>query len=144
MAARAQIERVLKRLEQVHPAKCFPSVDETQAGIGAVLRLLAEADGTVTAGRISDVLQVSTARVAALLKKMAAKGLIIRTRSSRAARVTVVALTIAGRNTVNAMREEMYRQMGRVIDVVGEERLMEFIDTAEEIQRIVKPPEFKL
>lgn len=87
---------------------------------------------------------VSTARVAALLKKMAAKGLIIRTRSSRDARVTVVELTISGRNTVNAMREEMYRQMGRVIDVVGEERLMEFIDTAEEIQRIVKPPEFKL
>ena len=144
MASGEQIRRVLKRLEQVHPAECFRSVDETKAGIGAVLRLLDEADGIVTAGRISDVLQISTARVAVLLKKMTAKGVITRTRSSTDARITVVQLTASGRQAIAAMRDQMYRQMGRVIDAVGEERLMEFIDTAEEIQRIVKPPEFHI
>jgi len=141
LATKAQIEGMLERMEKVKPKKAFQCVDETQAGIGAVLRLLEESSETVTAGRISEKLDVSTARVAVLLKKMAAKGLITRERGDVDARITVVRLTELGAETIVKIQGELYRQVGHMIDVVGEERLIEFITIAGEIQNAVLPPE---
>ncbi len=140
MADEAQVKRIFERLGKVKPMTAFKCVDETQAGIGAVLRLLEESRETVTAGRISEVLNVSTARVAVLLKKMETKGLIKKERSSADGRVAVVSLTEQGADAVEKMRREIFRQMGHMIDVVGERRLLEFIDTAEEIQKALSPP----
>lgn len=142
MATKAEIELMLEKIERVHPVKVFKRVDETQAGIGAVLRLLDQSCETVTAGKISDELKVSTARVAVLLKKMETKGLIIKERSHLDARITVVKLTKLGTQTITSMREEMYQQMGRVIDEVGKERLLEFIEIAGEIKNVMTPPKF--
>ena len=142
MATIAQIERMLAELERIHPVAFFRRMDETQAGIGAVLRLLHTSEEEITAGKISEVLNISTARVAVLIRKMAAKGLITKARSSADARVTMVGLTELGVRTVEEMRREMYRQMGLVIDAVGEERLREFLKIATEIRAAVNPPQF--
>ena len=72
MATTAQIERMLAELEGIHPVAFFRRMDETQAGIGAVLRLLHTSEEEITAGKISEVLNISTARVAVLIRKMAA------------------------------------------------------------------------
>ena len=142
MATRVQIETVLKRLEQARPADCFKWNDEMQAGIGAMLRLLYESDEEVTAGRISEVLDVSTARVAVLIRKMTSRGLITKEQGATDARIIVVRLTEFGKKTYEKIKDDLYRQMGIVIDAIGEERLMEFITTAEEIQKTVNPPQF--
>ena len=142
MAMIAQIERMLAELERIHPVAFFRRMDETQAGIGAVLRLLHTSEEEITAGKISEVLNISTARVAVLIRKMAAKGLITKARSSVDARVTMVGLTELGVRTVEGMRREMYQQMGLVIDAVGEERLREFLKIAAEIRAAVNPPQF--
>ena len=117
-----------------HPVGLLQRIDETQEGVGAVLCLLHESDETVTAGRVSEVLGVSTARVAVLLKKMAAKGLITKGHDPADARVTVVSLTEQGRESIREIEGELYRQTGLVIDRVGEERVLEFIAIAQEIQ----------
>lgn len=80
------------------------------------------------------MLGVSTARVAVLLKKMAAKGLITKGHDPADARVTVVSLTEQGRESIREIEGELYRQTGLVIDRVGEERVLEFIAIAQEIQ----------
>lgn len=140
MATDIQIKTVLRRLEQAHPAHFFRCVDEVQAGIGAALRLIYESEEPVTAGRISDELGVSTARVAVLIKKMAAKGLVTREQGEKDARVTIVRLTESGIIIVEEIRDNIYRQIGKVIDTVGEERLAEFISIAEEIKAVITPP----
>lgn len=142
MAEKAQIELVLSRMKQARPAEFFKCMDETQAGIGAVLRLLHESSGTVTAGRISDVLDISTARVAVLLKKMSAKGLITKARGVLDARTTVVSLTSAGEQVIEDILAQLYRQVGLAIDTVGEQRLLDFIATAEELEHAIGPYEF--
>lgn len=142
MARKAQIELVLAKMREVYPDKFFKCMDETQAGIGAVLRLLYESDGTATAGRISDLLQVSTARVAVLIKKMSAKGLVTKERGVVDARRTIVRLTACGEQVIKEMQEMLYRQIGLAIDTVGEERLLDFIQTAKELQRAMEPPDF--
>ena len=144
MATVAQIEMVLKRVEQARPAHFFKCMDEVQVGIGAVLRLLYKSEETVTAGKISDVLEVSTARVAVLIKKMVSKGLITKEQGVKDARVTIVRLTDFGTQVFEEIWDDIYQKIGIIIDTVGEDRLMEFISIAEEIQSTVSPLRFHL
>lgn len=141
MATVAQIEMVLKRVEQARPAHFFKCMDEVQVGIGAVLRLLYDSDEAVTAGKISEELEVSTARVAVLIRKMVSKGLITKEQDTRDARVTIVRLTDFGRQAFEETRDDIYRKTGMVIDTVGEDRLIEFISVAEEIKDTITLPE---
>lgn len=143
MATTEQIELMMRKLDKAHPAAFFKRADEVQAGIGAVLKLLAESSQPVTAGRISDALNISTARVAVLIRKMVGKGLVTKEQGLLDARITIVRLTDLGEKTIREMKEEMYGVMGRVIDAVGIERLTEFLEIAEEIRKVTEPPEFK-
>lgn len=140
MATREQIETILVLVHDTHPATFFKRIDDTSAGISAVLRFLYEADGEVTSGQISSSMNVSTARMAVLLKKMDAKGLICKETGAADARTTVVRLSGFGRETVEKIHADMYRQVGCVIDKIGMERLIEFTTVAREICSIMKGP----
>lgn len=138
MATQEEVELVVAHLNKSHPIEFFRTMNENQAGIGAVLRFLYEAAGTVTAGRISEFMGVSTARVAVLLKKMEAKGLIEKERAAEDARVTIVRLSEAGETKVLQMQEALSGQINTIIDKVGMEKLLEFIATSEKIRDAVR------
>lgn len=144
MATREQIEIIVKALHDAHPKELFRSIDETQAGIGAVLRILYESEETVTAGRIAEYMDVSTARVAVLLKKMLAKDLIVKESDPTDARITVVRLSKKGKETVGKMRSQIHTEFGSVIDKIGMDRMMEFVSIANEIKEAVKDHRFEL
>ncbi|MBO5197722.1 MAG: MarR family transcriptional regulator [Lachnospiraceae bacterium] len=134
MATKEEIELILNGLEDTHPANFFQAMSETHMGIGAVLRYLSESDTTVTAGKISEKLRVSTARVAVLLKKMEAKGLIVKAADDSDSRVTIVRLSEQGEVLVRKMREELYQKAGAVIDAIGMERMLEFVAISRKIR----------
>ncbi len=138
MASDEQIKWMLHKMAESHPIEAFKYMDEVKAGIGAVLRLLYEADKPLSAGTISSKLGISTARVAVLLKKMTQKGMITKQQSENDARVTMVELTSAGRANIERMKNELFAQMGLIIDKVGEERLKEYFEIGEEIRNIIK------
>ena len=73
---------------------------------------------------------------------MVAKGLLTKEKGITDGRVTIVRLTELGDKTVSKMRDEMCEQVGCIIDTVGEERLLEFIDISNEIISVVKAPNF--
>ena len=62
MATKEQIDTLIEALKKVKPIHFVTKIDETSAGIGAVLRYLYESKETVTAGKISSFMNVSTAR----------------------------------------------------------------------------------
>lgn len=138
MASDGQIKWMFHKMAESHPIEVFKYIDEVKAGIGAVLRLLYEADEPLSAGTISSKLGISTARVAVLLKKMTQKGMITKQQSPNDARVTMVELTAAGRANIERMKNELFAQMGLIIDKVGEERLKEYFEIGEEIRNIIK------
>ncbi len=142
MATKEQVERMIDQWEKAFPIDFCRRVNETQAGIRAVMLLLYESDGTVTAGNISTQLNISTARVAVLLKKMVAKGLITKKQGITDGRVTVVKLTALGEQTISEMQADRYAQVSNIIDAVGEERLQIFIKIANEIRVATKEPRF--
>ena len=138
MASDGQIKWMFHKMAESHPIEVFKYMDEVKAGIGAVLRLLYEADEPLSAGTISSKLGISTARVAVLLKKMTQKGMITKQQSPNDARVTMVELKAAGRANIERMKNELFAQMGLIIDKVGEERLKEYFEIGEEIRNIIK------
>lgn len=135
MATREEIERIAESLPQVQPTNFFKIVNDSRAGIGFALRLLySSPSGRLTAGEISEAMCVSTARVAVLLKKMEAKGLVVKEHDSRDARVRVVFLSEHGRAVAERMRENMLHDIELLIDRIGLERLNLFVELSAEVK----------
>lgn len=144
MATKEQVQMILQYLEETHPAKFYKALNEENAGIGAVLRCLHESKGPVTAGDISEFMQVSTARVAALLKKMAAQGLVTKECDAADARFTIVRISPKGEEKIEQIHDTICRQVSAVIDRVGMEKMMEYISISEQIRAAVAPPDLNL
>lgn len=140
MATAEQIKLLMELLREAGPADYFKTLDQRQMGMEAILHMLLESGETVTAGSISEEMNVSTARVAVLLRKMAEKGLVTKETDTVDARVTVVRLTEAGRKTAEEKRSMAFRQMGAVIDRVGMDRMLEFAAVLKEIKAVMKCP----
>lgn len=141
MATQEQIETMLKLFSNYHPDEIFKKVNENLVGVGAVLRYLYESTLPVTAGQISGFLRVSTARTAVLIKKMENKGLVIKETGGNDARVTLVSLSDLGVKTAERMKNDLYAQVGAVIDKVGMEKMTEFTDILKIIRSTVKCPD---
>ena len=140
MATEQQIEKFLILMEKAKPDKLLETFDEVEAGIGAVLKILYERNEPVTAGMLSEQLEVSTARVAVLIKKMTAKGLIEKEHPESDARVTIVRLTDLGRKTIEKMRDKYRERISKLIDTLGEEKISEYIELSNEIREIMEEP----
>ena len=140
MSSQEQVQMIFEMIKDSHSRDFFERISETTKGIAAVLGYLYETNDTVTAGQISRSMNVSTARVAVLLKKMESKGLIIRETGTADARTTVVRLSELGTENASRLHNEMYSQISEMIDKMGIERLTEFIAVSKEIRSIVKPP----
>ena len=140
MASTAEIQKIMSEIKRVHLERVYKKLNDTAVGISAALRILFEQGGSITSGRLGELLGVSTARVAVLLKSMESKGLITKEKNVLDARVTVVNLTAFGNETIHNMREELYKQINRVIDHVGFERLLEFFAITREIAEVMGPP----
>ncbi len=138
LATTEQIEVLMEQLKKAPPAECFQNFDMSTAGIRAILKILNEADGKVTAGDLSEYMNVSTARIAVLLKKMSTKGLIEKERDSADGRVVVVKLTDNGKEVAEKFKENLYIHIGEMIDNIGMDRMLEFAAVSNEIQSLMK------
>ena len=139
MATPEQIASILSQLVALHPADCFKPIDAANAGLGAVLRLLYLADQPVTAGTISEKLHVSTARVAVLLKKLVAKGLVTKGAGPGGRPGHRGGPHPPGGANRPGSGDHMHQQVGLLIDQIGEARLLDFIRTAPRDQGACSP-----
>lgn len=134
MSTREEAQEMLHKLRACRSKSVFGKIDESQKGIGFVLVYLQEANHEVIAGDLARELEVSTARIAALLRKMEKNGLIVRYRSAEDARQTVVQITQEGSAYVDKMKEQMLIKMELLIEKVGRKDLEEFIRISHKIK----------
>ena len=106
-------------------------------GISNVLCFLMCADHEVTAGEISEYMNVSTARVAVLLKKMSDKGLIEKHTDPSDGRKVMVAITDSGKALFQEQQREILLYSGAVVDHFGTEKIKEFIESCRQIRQII-------
>lgn len=140
MATQEQIEGLLEAFKHAPPAQMLQNIDASAAGMRAILIYLAQKDQTVSAGMISDHMNVSTARVAVLLKKLESKGLIERERDPRDARRVMVKLSVEGKKHIDKVFECVQRNIAAMIDAIGMDRLLAFAEVANEIRSIIEHP----
>lgn len=138
MGTREDAQELLHQLRACRSKSVFGKIDESQKGVGFVLVYLWESDHEVIAGELAKELNVSTARIAALLRKMEKNGLIIRYRSPMDARQIVVEITEQGNAYVNQMREQILMKMELLLEKVGKEDIEEFIRISHKINKALE------
>ena len=134
MSTREEAQEMMQKFFACRPKSFFNKMDESQKGIGFVLVYLHKAQHKVIAGDLARELNVSTARIAALLRKMENDKLIVRHHSPLDARQTVVEITEKGSTYVNKMKEQMLMKTELLIDKVGKKDLEEFIRISHKIK----------
>lgn len=138
MDTRENAKAFLLELHSSMPRSFYDKVVVTQRGIGFVLDYLEQADGEVIAGDLAKKMDVSTARVAALLRGMERSGFIMRRTSDRDARQTVVEITPAGIARVKEMREQMLDRIRVLLAQVSKEDLDTFIRISHKIKEVME------
>lgn len=120
------------------PQGFFKTLDDKTKGMYIILRMLADADGDVSAGDISHKFGMSTPRVAAALKTLEGKGYITREQSADDARRVIVRLTDKGLCEHVARENELIELVDYIIDTVGERDLYELLGIMEKIRRALE------
>ena len=137
MVSDQEVLELLEEFNSIKPLEFLQRIDIQSMGICHVLGFLLASDHKVTAGEISEYMNVSTARVAVLLKKMADKNLIIKKADPKDARKVLVSITKDGKEHFNERQKEILLYGGAVVDHFGKERIENFIETCREIREIV-------
>ncbi|MDE6781539.1 MAG: MarR family transcriptional regulator [Ruminococcus sp.] len=138
MTTREEALSVIQRLYGKPSNEVFKKLSNDNAGIHCMLKYLSIVGKPVSAGEISEFMQVSTARVSVLLRKMLDRGFIVREKSAEDARKIMISLSDRGRQEDRRHIEEMIGIFQKVIDEVGSERMEEFISVAHKIREIVR------
>ncbi len=128
----------LEKMYSCMPKLFYSEIEATQRGFGFVLSYLEQADGEVYAGDLSKKLNVSTARIAALLKKMEQNGLVTRHTSPKDARRTVVRITPAGIASIDELRGQAVHRMELLLTQVSREDLETYIRISQQIKEVME------
>ena len=106
-----------------------------------VLSYLYQQDEPVQPGELCQILDASSARVAAVLKRLESKGQIERRMDTDDRRKILVCITPAGHRLVEARRGEMHNYIAGIIDRLGEDDAREglrilarILDIAEQME----------
>ncbi|MBR2742248.1 MAG: winged helix-turn-helix transcriptional regulator [Clostridia bacterium] len=92
-----------------------------------VLNFLEERGGSAYPGEISEAMQVSTARVAAILRSMKNKGWIERHTDESDSRYISVTITVRGKEEFAEKSLEALSKMREILDFLGEEDSAELL-----------------
>ena len=137
MSTRKDAQEFMEKLYSSIPRFFYSELETTQRGFGFVLSYLEQADSEVNAGDLSKKLNVSTARIAALLKKMEQSGLITRRTSPKDARRTVVEITPSGIALVDGMREQTLHKIELLLAQVSKKDLETYIRISHQIKKVM-------
>ncbi len=138
MAKIEEIEYVYSLLITKEPTEFLERLNDTNAGIGAVLKIISESDREISAGDLAQKMYVSTARIAVLLRKMETKGLIVKASSADDGRKVIVRLTEKGECTIEKAKAMIYEHIEMLIDNIGMERMKTFLEINAEIESLTR------
>lgn len=143
MVSDQEVLELLQDFNSIKPLEFLQKIDIQTMGIGNVLGFLLHSDHVVSAGEISEYTNVSTARVAVLLKKMEDKGLITKEADPADKRRVLVSITEQGRNVFFEKQKEIIYYSSAIIEHFGKDRILDFIESCKEIKDVVDEVEKK-
>ena len=138
MKSNSQIVEVFDKLKECRPTHFFKHIDEINSGMGFIMVYLYESKNDVCAIELSKHMQISRARVAMLIKKLIAKGFVEKEDSLNDARKEIVKITDAGIYEIAKMRQQVFNNIAKVVDKLGIDRVLEFIELSKQIHSVIE------
>lgn len=138
MITREEAFAILNRIRKNKPDDLFHKVDDIDAGMRFVLIYLSEHPEDVYSTTIANIMNVSRARVAVLIKKLESKGLIKKYGYKEDKRISVLKITDNGNTYINELKDDMISTIIRVIDTVGIDEINQFIDIGCKIKKVLR------
>lgn len=124
---------ILEILAGICNSKTFWAMQKNMKGEGFLLSYLMEQGGKCTPGRLADLLNVSGARITAILTALQGKGFIERCGNPADKRRVTVYLTESGRGFVSDLREQVFSCADEICNVLGEQDTEELIRIAKKL-----------
>ncbi len=119
-------ELLFKQLKANTTYSLTEILNEFNRGEVGVLSYLAFDKDKVSAGELSDKLNVTTARIASILNSLENKGLIKRKEDKQDKRKTLVTITSKGKKLALKTKEEIINKIIKVIKEVGSDEIKEY------------------
>ena len=118
----------------------FPTEQTNQMlkGEKAILVFLFSQNEKILAGKLSEELKVSTARIAFILNNLESKKLITRDIDKEDKRKVWVSITESGSKEISLMKEEMVGCLAAVIKELGIDKLKEHVELMKKIKEIME------
>ena len=138
MSTREDAKAFLVKLCSCMPRSCSSKLAATQRGYGFILDYLEQTGGEMSTKDFAEKLNVSPARITALLKKMERNGFITRRTSSSDARRITIEITPAGIAFVDNMREQTLSKVERLLDQISKEDLETYIKISQQIREAME------
>lgn len=132
-----EVEQVMELIQKSRPQNAFDKVRDVNIGMIGALDFLYEQGEEVRSKDISEALNISSARMAILLKKLEAKGFIEKTKSSIDGRSANIIISNKGWQFVHRIKESMAQTAQQLIDEFGFDALVILIAQMEKFHGIM-------
>ncbi|NLJ40348.1 MAG: MarR family transcriptional regulator [Clostridiales bacterium] len=120
-------KRFLYNARQFRKCGYHKKIDRSIQGETFALLFISGRSGAILPNEISDEMNISSARVAAMLNNLEDKGLISREVDSTDRRRVLVSLTPEGREIANQHRQNSIRAIARMLESLGEHDAKEYV-----------------
>lgn len=96
--------------------KVTDTLQDGFSGMYVVLKIIEDAPNELSAGDISQIFGVTTARTAVVLTTLEKKEYIIKSKSENDARKTIVKITEKGKKTLNERKDELFTDINTFLN----------------------------
>lgn len=121
-------ERELMELMVKNRHGAFSKIEKSSKGANIVIKVLARLGEPTNPKNLAETLNLSTARIAAVLGNLEKRGLIIRTMDPDDRRRINVSLTECGKKVAKVEKQELRNKIIRVFELMGEEDTKKYLE----------------
>lgn len=121
-------ERELMQLMVQNRHGAFSKIEKSSKGANIVIKVLDRLGEPTNPKHLAETLNLSTARIAAVLGNLEKRGLISRTMDPDDRRRINVSLTNCGKKVAKAEKQEMRNKIIRVFEMMGEEDTRKYLE----------------
>ncbi|GAA2906552.1 winged helix DNA-binding protein [Enterococcus pseudoavium] len=123
-----EAERELMQLMVENRHGAFSKMEKSNKGANIVIKVLDRLGEPTNPKHLAETLNLSTARIAAVLGNLEKRGLIIRTMDADDRRRINVRLTESGKKVAAAEKLDMRNKIIRVFEMMGEEDTKKYLE----------------
>lgn len=120
-------EEFMHKMFMLNKAKPKKDLNDSMQGEAFVLQYVFMHEGSVLPSELSNVMGISTARIAVTLNGLEQKGLVTRTIDASDRRRILVDITATGKEQAAARQKHMLEHAAKFLSLLGEEDAKEYV-----------------